>query len=241
MSSRRQIENKIGKAKYGPSVNEVVIGAALSLLLGAALATTYMVTTPVKVVRELPKEPEQHVVYYTEGTRFAEQGKQWMRKKQLFLEGSSVNLNENELNAWIRAETGTPPPPPPKPGAGLKAVQPPPPPPPALFQVDGFNFRIHDGVMQVSCRVTLNLELFNLSLPLVAQAAGHFERRGDVFTLVPDKCYVGSFPVHRVPGLDRLTLGFLLARVPVTEEVRAAWKKVTNAAVDGDTLRLSMP
>jgi hypothetical protein len=199
------------------------------------------VTTPVKVVRDVPKEPEEHVVYYTEGTRLTEQGKQWMRKKQLFLEGSSVSLNENELNAWIRAETGTPPPPPPKSDTNPKLTQPLAPPPATLFQVDGLNFRIRDGVIQLGCRATLNLELFNLSLPMIAQVAGHFERRGDVFALVPDKCYVGSFPVHKVPGLDRLTLGFLLSRVPVSAEIRAAWKKVTNAAVDGDTLRLSIP
>lgn len=236
------IEHRIGKAKYGPSLNEVVIGAALSLLMGALLATAYLVTTPVKVVRDIPAATDDTVVYYAEGNRNSEQAKQWMRKKQLFLEGSSVSLNEDELNAWIRVETGgPPPPPPPKPGEPMKTLQAPPKPPPTLFQVESPNFRVRNGVIQISCRATVNLEFLALSFPFVAQAAGHFERKGDSFAFVPEKCYVGSFPVHKIPGLEGPTLTFLLSQIPVSEEVRAAWKKLTNVAVEGNTLRLSMP
>ncbi len=234
-----KIEHKIGKAKYGPSLNEVVIGAALSLLLGAALATIYLVTTPVRVVHELPKVPEDGTVYYTEGTRSFEQSKQWMRKKQLFLEGSSVSVNEDELNAWIRAETGTAPAP--TPAGGAKTATATPRAPAPLFQVEAPNFRVRDGMVQLGCRATINLDFMGLSLPLVAQATGRFERHGDAFSFVPEKCYIGSFPVHRLPGLDGPTVGFLMARVQVSEEIRNAWRKLTSVAVEGDTVRLSMP
>jgi len=239
--SSTAIEHKIGKAKYGPSLNEVLIGAALSLLVGALLAATYMVTTPVKIVREVPAANEGNVVYYAEGTHNPEQAKQWLRKKQLFLEGSSVTLNEDELNAWIRAETGAPPPPAPKPGEAQKPMQASPKPAPALFQVEAPNFRLRNGVLQIGCRATVNLDFLGFSFPFVAQAAGRFERRGDAYAFVAEKCYVGSFPVHKVPGLTGPTIGIMLSRVPVSEDIRAAWKKLTNVAVEGNTLRLSMP
>jgi len=239
MSSTR-LEHRIGKAKYGPSLNEVIVGAALSLVIGALLATTFMVTTPVKVVRDPPKVSDDGVVYYAEGNRNLDLAKQWMRKKQLFLEGSSVSLNEDELNSWIRAEIGTPPPAP-TPAGGMKATPVSPKPPPALFQVESPNFRVRDGMIQIGCRATLNLESFGLTLPLITQATGRFERQGDTFAFVPEKCYVGSFPVHKIPGLGGLTLRFLLSHVPVSEDIRAAWRKLTNVAVEGNTLRLSMP
>ena len=239
MSSRR-IENKIGKAKYGPSMNEALIGAALSLILGAVVATASLVATPVKVVRSVPLTPEEKVVYYVEGTREVERGKQWLRKKQLFLEGSTVSLNEDELNAWISAENGTSSALV-KPSGDRKAAQAAQAPAPPLIQIGSPNFRVRQGVMQVSCRATLNLDWFALSVPLVAQASGRFEKRDGQFVLVADQCYVGSFPVHRIPGLDRLTIDFLLSRVPVSEDVRAAWKKLTYVAIEGNLLKLSMP
>ncbi len=239
--STGRIEHKIGKAKYGPSLNEVILGAALSLLLGAFLATVYLVMRPVAVVRELPKAPEANVVYYAEGTKNFDHAKQWLRKKQLFLEGSSVTVNEDELNVWIRAEAGTAASPAPAPAGEVKTAQAGSKPLPSLFQVDSPNFRVRNGTVQLSCRITVSVELFGLSVPLIVQSMGRFEKRGDIFSFVPDTCYVGSFPVHKLPGLDGVTLGFLLARVPVSEEIRAAWKKLTNVAVEGDTLRLSMP
>ncbi len=239
MRSRR-IENKIGKAKYGPSMNEVLFGAALSLILGAVVATASLVATPVKVVRSVPLVAEEKVVYYAEGTKEAERGKQWLRKKQLFLEGSTVSLNEDELNAWISAEIGTSSAPA-KPSGDRKSAQAAQAPAAPLLQIGSPNFRVRQGVMQVACRATLNLDWFALSVPLVAQASGRFEKREGQFVLVADQCYVGSFPVHRIPGLDRLTIDFLLSRVPVSEDVRAAWKKLTNVAVEGNQLKLSTP
>jgi hypothetical protein len=239
MSSRR-IENKIGKAKYGPSMNEVLIGAALSLILGAVVAAASLMATPVKIVRSVPQVPEEKAVYYAEGTKEAERGKQWLRKKQLFLEGSTVSLNEDELNAWISAEIGTSSAPV-QPVGERKTAQAAQAPAAPLIQVGTPNFRVRQGVMQVGCRATLNLDWFALSVPLIAQASGRFERRDGQFVLVADQCYVGSFPVHKVPGLDQLTIDFLMSRVPISEDVRTAWKKLNNVAVEGNLLRLSMP
>jgi hypothetical protein len=239
----RRIEYKIKKAKYGPGLGEVMLGAVLSMVFGAALAVIYLVVTPVQVVKQLPKMSEAGVVYYVEGSRDADHGKQWLRKKQLFVAGSSVTVNEDELNAWITA--GTAPSPalaPKKPAPRSKGAQPAPPPSPiSLWQNDAPNFHIRNGVLQIGCKGVLNLDLVDFSLPLVTQVSGRFVKQGDGFAFAADRFYIGSFPLHKLRWIDSYLLGYLLEKAPKPEDIAAAWKKLINVTIEGDTLELSMP
>jgi len=232
------VTRKIEKALHGPGMTEVVLGVVLSLILGAACAFAYLVLKPVAVVKETPKERLAGMVYYMEGSRDANRGKQWMRKKQLFLGGSSVNLNEDELNAWITAGTAAPTDkgaPPPKPGKSLPA------PPGPMVQMDVPNFRISGGVLHIGTKGTLNLEVFGLKRPLIVQASGHFVKRGDAFVFAADQFYVGSFPMHKVFGPDEPVLAHLIDNQKVPDDIAAAWKKLADVSIEGNTLKLSMP
>ncbi|MDD2765224.1 MAG: hypothetical protein PHE83_14770 [Opitutaceae bacterium] len=232
MSSR-----KIDKAKYGPGLGEVVLGAALSLVLGAGLAAAYLVAQPVQIVKEPPKSPPAGAIYYIEGGRNADRGKQWLRKKQLFTEGSSVELNENELNAWISAGTAAPAP---APGQKSAPVAPPSP-ASGMLQMDVPNFRIRDGVLQIGAKGTLNLELFGIKRPLIVQASGKFVKGGDGFIFEPSRFYVGSLPLHRLPGVGEIVLNRVLAKAQVPEDIAVAWKKLADVTIVGNTLKLSLP
>jgi hypothetical protein len=228
---------KIDKAKYGPGWGEIIIGAVLSLALGAVLAVAFLVAKPVAAVKELPKERPVGTVYYIEGSRSTENGKQWLRKKQLLTEGSSVTLNEDELNAWITTETAAPPPA--KPAAGQKAA--PPAPTAGLIELGTPNFRIHDGLLQIGSKGTLNLDWFGLKQSIIVQVAGRFVKQGGGFVFAPEQFCVGSCPIHRLPGLGGLVFRRLLAKEKVPDDLADAWKKLTDVSIEGNTLKLTMP
>jgi hypothetical protein len=232
------VSRKIDKALHGPSLAEVVLGVVLSLVLGAALAFAYLVLKPVAIAKEIPKARIAGTVYYVEGTRDSDRGKQWMRKKQLFLEGSSVVLNEDELNAWISAGTK------PAPEKGEPAAKPNPSlpaPPGAMLQMDVPNFRIRNGVLQIGTKGTLNLELFGFKRALVVQASGRFVKRGGEFVFTADEFYVGSFPMHKFLEADNPVLAHIVSNQKIPEEYTVAWKKLADVSIEGNTLKLAMP
>jgi hypothetical protein len=232
MASRR-----IDKAKYGPGWGEVIFGAVLSLVLGAALALAYLVAQPVQTVKELPKERPAGTVYYIEGSHNADNGKQWMRKKQLLIEGSSVALNEDELNAWIASETAPPPPAPPAPvQKGAKPAA-----PAGIIELGAPIFRIHDGVLQIGSKGTLNLDWWGIKQTIIVQVAGRFVKQGGVFAFEPGQFYVGSCPVHRLLGLGDLAFNRLLAKMKAPEDIAEAWKKLSDVSIEDNTLKLTMP
>src|SRR5882724_8414285 len=153
---------QLDRALYGPSLFEVTLGALLSVLLGAVVAVLFLILKPVEVVKVLPKEDErvQGAVYFVEGSKDFGRGKQWMRKRQMMLDGTpgTISLTEDELNSWFSsdsAQKGAKPPaakpapkPPAKPGqpaapAAAEEV------PADLVTWSELNFRMHDGSLQV--------------------------------------------------------------------------------------------
>jgi hypothetical protein len=229
---------KIEKSQHGPGLAEVVLGAAFSVFLGAGLALGYLLLKPAWSGKDLPRAPSG-TIFYVEGSRDSSYSKQWQRKRQLFIEGNSVALNEDELNAWMMAVTT--PPEPERPVAGAKFTQVAAPPSTGFFQLNTPNFRIREGVLQVGSKGALNLELVGLKRQVIIQAAGKFEKGDGGFVLVPDRFYVGSFPLHRLPGLSSQVLGIILGKMQIPEDLRAAWKKLANVTVEGNTLKLTMP
>ncbi|HTX66752.1 MAG TPA: hypothetical protein VMD31_13340 [Opitutaceae bacterium] len=233
------VSRKIEKDKYGPGWGEVIFGAVLSLVLGAALALGYLVVKPVVPVDRLPKEPAAGTVYYVAGSNKTDSGKQWMRKKELLTEGSSVTVNEDDLNAWIADETA--PPAPAAPAPGQKPAAKPAAGSASLIELGTPNFRIHDGLLQIGSKGTLNIDAWGVKQAIFVQVAGRFEKHSGGFVFAPDEFYIGSCPLHRVPGLGGFVLDRLLAKVKAPDDIAAAWKKLADVSIEGKELKLTMP
>jgi hypothetical protein len=231
------VSRKIDRAKYGPSTIEVFLGVVLSVLLGFIFALAYLVLKPVQVARLSAKEPVAGPTVYVRGNRDGDHGKQWLRKKQLFTEGNSVLVNEDELNAWITAGTE---PEPPKSDGPKKLIQAAPPPPVGILTFGTPNFRIRNGTLQIGSEGTLNLEIVALKHPIVMRATGQFVKRDEGFVFVPDQFYLGCCPLHRLPGVANLILDRLVENVKVPEDIAAAWKKLADVSIDGSSLLLTV-
>lgn len=244
---------KVERALYGPSWTEVILGAVLSFLLGGVLAAAVMIARPVKTVRELPKESERQreVVYYIEGSKDSTKGKTWQAKRQQLVAGESVALTEDELNAALGPKTPAPAPAPAAPapkgkGPAPKAPAPAPAAEPAaavantggLIAPGAPNFRIHDNVLQVGVPCTLNV--YGFQLPVVVMATGGFAKTSDGVVFAPDSFYIGSLQVNRLPALQGFVTRKILAAQPIPEDLDTAWKKVSDASIEGKTLKLSM-
>lgn len=224
MSSR-----KIDRAKYGPGIGEVVLGVILSLLLGAVLAVAELVWKPVKVVTQLPKDRPAGMVYLVE-TAGSGGGAQWMRKQQLFTGGSSVEVTDGDLNAWYTSAME------PAAGAGRKTGS-----FGGVLDLDQPYFQIRNGRLEISSKGTLNVKWFNLKRPVIVQVAGHFAKKDNEYSLVPDRFYIGSCPLQRLPVVGDLVLRYLLANHPAPKPVAASWAKLTDVSIKDGTLMLKMP
>jgi hypothetical protein len=249
------VTSKIDRAKYGPGMFEIFFGVLLSLLLGAVAAVVYLAMQPVQVGTPDPKVEPVGPVTYVQGTRDDDRGKQWLRKKQLFTEGTSVEVNEDELNAWITAGTNPEPPKPdvkkPAPGkpatpgkpAAPAAPTTPPPQAPStgLVQFGTPNFRIANGVLQIGSECELDLDLIGIKRPLIMQVSGRFVKAEGKSVFVPDLFYVGSCPLHKLPGVAAFVFDRVFATNKIPEDIATAWKKLTRVSVEGNTLALTMP
>jgi hypothetical protein len=222
------IQSKIDRERFGPSLIEVTLGAALSILLGVLLAAGYLIFTPVRTLKVEPKADElaRHEVVYIEGTRSPARSGQWMRKRQLLLEGQAAEIAivEDELNAWIGEGT--------KPATGAEA------PAAAFLQPAAVNFRIREGVIQVGVPSSLNA--FGYTKPVIFQMRGGFEQRGDRFEFVPAESYLGSLALHRIPAAENFLIGALARTQSAAEDVAAAWDRVSAVAVEGNTLKVTL-
>ena len=220
-------------ALHEPGWAEVLIGAGLSLVLGVALAAAHLVLKPVATVRDLPKSPVPGDVCFLEGSKDTNKGNTWLRKRQAFLDGQSIDLTEDELNTAVANPIEKP-----KGGAGQPASAAKPAPADDAFLTPGaVNFRIDGGQVQVGVPVKVNL----LDATVIVQATGGFVKKGDTFNFVPKVFYVGSCAVDRLPIVEGLIMGRLFAAQGVPKELTDAWAKLANVSVEGKTLKLAMP
>jgi hypothetical protein len=220
-------------ALHEPSWAEVLIGAGLSLVLGVVLAAAYLVLKPVTMSREMPKAPVAGSVYFLEGSKDTNKGNTWLRKRQAFLDGQSIDLTEDELNTAVATPIEKP-----KGGAGQPAsAAKPAPANDALLTPGPVNFRIDGGQLQVGVPVKVNL----LDATVIVQATGGIVKKGDTFTFVPKAFYVGSCAVDRLPMVEGLIMGRMFAAQSVPKELTDAWAKLANVSVEGKTLKLAMP
>jgi hypothetical protein len=172
-------------------------------------------------------------VYFLEGSKDTNKGNTWLRKRQAFLDGQSIDLTEDELNTAVATPIEKP-----KGGAGQPAsAAKSAPANDALLTPGPVNFRIDGGLVQVGVPVKVNL----LDATVIVQATGGFVKKGDTFTFVPKAFYVGSCAVDRLPMVEGLVMGRLFAAQSVPKELTDAWAKLANVSVEGKTLKLAMP
>ncbi len=231
---------KIERALRGPGLFEIIFGVILSVALGILLGAVHLALKPVVIVKEkeLPKDAADNSiyrpVYYVEGSTDVAKSQQWKRKQQILIEGQAgeISLTEEEINAFLAASIRVPAAPlPAAPAAGKPAA--PVPPAPRV------NVRISDSVFQFSMPTTTSL--LGLDLPLFLQLRGGFVHGAEGFTFDPAEFYIGSLPIHRVPGLAGWLIKRMVAAQPPPQELAASWRKVTNVALDGNTLKLTLP
>lgn len=235
------VSRKIERAKHGPSVLEVFLGAALSLVLGVAAALVYLIVQPVQIGLPDSKAEPMGPVTYVKGTQDEDHGKQWLRKKQLFTEGTSVDLNEDELNAWITAGTepeppkaaDTKPPAPGKPAEPAAASK--------LIQFGTPNFRIANKMLQIGTEGEIDLDMVGIKRSLILQTSGRFVKTAGGIAFVPEQFYIGSCPLHKLPGVASFVFNHVMAEVKIPEDIAAAWKKLATVSIQENSLLLTMP
>jgi hypothetical protein len=224
------MNKKVLRDVYGPGIIEVLFGAVLSLALGVVLAGLYLVFKPVSVVKQLPAGDlrEYGMVYYIQGTKNAAKDNQLLRKQQLFLEGSSVTLTEDELNTWMASNDGAP----------KKALA-----DPKAPVLNELNFRIvtenGKGVLQIGIPYTV--DLLGLSGPVIIQMKGTFVKQGNRFAYNPSMFLVGSLPTQRIPALTAWLMEKIYSTQELPDDLAAAWKKLQDVSIEDNTLRLTMP
>src|SRR3954453_10720944 len=97
-------DKKIEKAPYGPSMTEAALGSVLGLVAGVLAAGIYLVFKPVMPVKEMPKDDKvvKGMVYFLPGSESNAKSRGFAAKQKQILTSPkfSVDLVEDELNAW---------------------------------------------------------------------------------------------------------------------------------------------
>jgi hypothetical protein len=232
-------DKKIAKALYGPSMTEVALGAVLGLVAGVLAAGVYLVFKPVTPVKEMPKDDKvvKGMVYFLPGNESNAKSRNLPAKQKQML-GSptfSVELVEDELNAWAATLTGpaAPATPPAKGAAAADAAKPA---GDGIFIPGKPNFRIVDGKLQIGAKCMLNW--YGLTHEVMVVSTGTFTKSGDVVVYSPATLYLGSCPVHLLPALAGPLMSHLISKEKVPDEVRTAWLKVDSATIENGTLKL---
>jgi hypothetical protein len=228
------MSKKVDRALHGPSWAEVILGAVLSIVLGVVLGALLLILRPPIVAKEVPKEPVRGAIYYVEGSRDGSKAKQALAKRKSFVEGQSVTVSEEEINSLIAPAT-----PAPAPKAGEKKDAKATPATSDTLATGAPNVRIADGKLQVGVPVTMNV--LGLEQKVIVHARGGFVKEGDMFVYEPEKLYIGSCPVERLPYLSSYVRNKVLAAQPIPEDIKASWVKLANVSIEGKSLKLTMP
>lgn len=222
-------DNKVEKALYGPSTTEVALGAVLGLFAGVLAAAVFLVFKPVEQVREIPKEPVRGTVYFIPGGESGAKSRDWSAKLKQFTGGASVQVVEEELNAWASSALAKPVA---APAASAPAAD------SGIFQPGTPNFKIADGKVRIGFKCLLNW--YGLGHEVFVVTTGRIERSGDGFAYKPDTVYLGSCPVHLLPALSGPLVSHLIGKKAVSDDLKSAWAKLADVAVEGSTLTLSV-
>jgi hypothetical protein len=93
--------------------------------------------------------------------------------------------------------------------------------------------------LQVGLPVTVNA--LGLSQKLIVQSHGGFVKKGELFVYAPHDFYVGSCPMQKLPFLSGYFQRKFLSTQSIPDDLKAAWSKLANVAIEGKALKLTMP
>jgi len=238
---------KIDHALNGPSWAEVIFGAVLSVALGIVLGALLLILRAPEVLKQPPKEADRDAkkVYYVQGSRDITKGREAPAKRKAFIEGQTITVTEDHLNSFfpVNAVAKAPAPAPKpadkaKPAEKAKAPAAPEGPAPETLVLGSPDFRISDSVLQIAVPVTVNV--LGVSQTVIAQTRGTFVRQDATFVYEPSEMFVGSCPVQRLPYVATYVREKLLS-VPVPDDIKEGWSKLANVALEGKTLKLTVP
>lgn len=215
----------------GPSWTEVIASAFLSVVLGVLIGAALLIAKPTITAKEFPKELVPGAVYFLEGSRDSGKARQVASKRKTFVEGGSVAVIEDELNALVAASA--------PPASAIKPGEKPAVPSTQTLEPGMPNFRIRGGELQVGVPITLNA--LGLNERVIAQARGIFVRQGTGFVFEPRTMYLGSCPLQRVPFLSGYVRKKILAFQTVPADLATAWSRLATVSIDDHTLKLGMP
>ena len=215
---------RIDRAINGPGLFEVTLGALLGISLGVALGAVYLALKPVTLLTKPPESTVSEGVYLLQGASSSSKARQWSRKHQLLSEGSAADVlfSEEELNAWVASATAK------APADSSKLVTP-----------EWVNFRINGGLMQIA--VMGKLSALELTHSLVIQARGKFVPGANGFEFIANEFYIGSLPLHTVPGLSQWVIQRVLSNQNFPDELKAMWLKLKLVAVEDNALHIIVP
>ncbi|MSU68877.1 MAG: hypothetical protein EXS40_09945 [Opitutaceae bacterium] len=205
---------------------EVILGAALSVVLGAVLGALALGLKPTVIVKEPPKEPVAGVTDFIEGSRETNKGKQAAVKRKHFTQWATgfFSISEEELNALVVSA---------KPAAVPAAAA-----AKDFFTAGTLNFRIRTGGVRIGLPVTISA--LGALWRVVLQAQGRFAKKGHAYVFEPETVLVGSCPVQRLPYASTYVTKKFLSSQPLNEDIAAVWPKLASLTVDGSTLKLTM-
>ena len=214
--------------RTGPGTGEIVAGSVLSALLGALIASVYLAARPLEVVKEPPEKPKSGVVYFVEGKKDYEASRRWMFKRDVFVQGQSVQASEGELNFWAESvypSVATD-------SRDSKEAKDEP-----MFSVGTPQFRIQDDELKVSA--LCKIDLFGLVYEVAVQTAGGFVKVGDHFAYRPREVLVGGLPAQKLGPIGRLIYREVASAYVPPENIADAWKKLSDVHVEGNELILA--
>jgi len=212
-----------------PGLAGVIIGAMLSVVLGAVLAGFHLVFKPVEIVKVPPKDPVAGVRYYVEGGGAAAAGKAWERKTEALATGrGEVGFEEGDLNAWAQGTFKSTP----EAEEAKKNAT-------FLLAPGTPNLRLVGNELQLG--TVAEFIYFGSVNKLVVQARGGFESTGEGWRYAPKEVYLGCLPVHRIPALLELVAARFGAPGGLPPEVVTVLARATAITVTPEELVVRVP
>lgn len=214
-----------------PSLVEILLGSILSVALGVVLAAAILILKPVEVVKEPPKEPVAGKMYYIEGRKDWNAGRRWMFKRDALIQGHSVSVTEDELNAWVDNIYPAPTSAPSSKDEGPKP----------LISTGTPNLRLMGETLKLC--VVYDVNLLGYAFQVVAQAEGSFlkPKGKDLIEFHPEVFYIGNLPAHKLFVLKTLMFGQVVNCFELPDDLVQVWAKLGEAKIENRQLVLTLP